>query len=148
MTTETLNPAETETRPSPDAMRGVIPYVSLGGRAGEAADFYARAFGARDLGRMPMEDRPGAYMHIQVEVNGGALMMTDMHDPAQAAPVTPQGFHLQLIVGDGQAWWRRAVEAGCTVRAPYERQFWGDEWGLLEDPFGLLWAVLEPAPET
>jgi hypothetical protein len=71
MTTETLNPAETGTRPSPDVMRGVIPYVSLGGRAGEAADFYARAFGARDLGRMPMQDRPGAYMHVQVEVNGG-----------------------------------------------------------------------------
>ena len=53
--------------------------------------------------------------------------------------------HLQLVVADGRAWWDRAVTAGCRVLAPYERQFWGDDWGLLEDPFGLKWAVLQPA---
>ncbi len=41
------------TRPDPSVMGGVIPYVGLNGRAGEAAAFYARAFGARDLGRFP-----------------------------------------------------------------------------------------------
>ena len=44
-------------------------------------------------------------------------------------------------------WWDRAVGAGCTVEAPYERQFWGDDWGLLRDPFGLLWGVMQPGPE-
>jgi PhnB protein len=123
-------------------MQGVIPYVSMDGRAGEAADFYGRAFGARELGRMPGED-PARLMHCQVEVNGGALMMTDMHDPS--APVEkPAGFHLQLVVEDGDFWWNRAVEAGCTVRMPFEKMFWGDRWGLLADPFGLLWAINEP----
>jgi PhnB protein len=27
---------------------------------------------------------------------------------------------------------------------PYERQFWGDDWGLLRDPFGVRWAILQP----
>ena len=27
---------------------------------------------------------------------------------------------------------------------PYERQFWGDDWGLLQDPFGIRWAILQP----
>jgi PhnB protein len=72
------------TQPSPDVMRGVIPYLVLAGRAGEAADFHARAFGATDLGRMPMPDRPNALMHVQVEINGGAFMMTD-HTAAGAA---------------------------------------------------------------
>ena len=47
-------------------MQGVIPYIGMNGRAAEAADFYARAFGARDLGRMPGEDDPSRLMHAQV----------------------------------------------------------------------------------
>ena len=128
-------------------MRGVIPYIGLNGRAGEAADFYARAFGATDLGRMPGDDDPTMLMHCQIEINGGALMMTDMCGLGEA-PVTPQGFHLQLVVSDGDAWWSRAVEAGCEVLMPFERMFWGDRWGLLRDPFGLQWAIDEPAPEA
>ena len=65
-------------------MRGVIPYIGMDGKAGEAADFYARAFAARDLGRMPGEDDPSRLMHCQVEINGGALMMTDMRAPGRA----------------------------------------------------------------
>ena len=46
------------TRPDPSVMRGVIPYLGFDGEAGAAADFYVRAFGARDLGRLPGEDDP------------------------------------------------------------------------------------------
>jgi PhnB protein len=87
-------------------------------------------------------------MHVQVEINGGALMLTDeggMSSVDSTGNPMPQG-HLQLVVPDGQAWWDRAMAAGCTVIAPYERQFWGDTWGLLVDPFGMKWAVLTPDP--
>jgi PhnB protein len=137
---------ETPYRPDDRLMQGVIPYLVLDGRSGEAADFYVRAFAARDIGRMPMEDRPGHYMHVQVAVNGGALMMTDHMDPGgsgrQGTPLA-RG-HLQLVVPDGQVWWDRAIAAGCTAVAPFERQSWGDDWGLLVDPFGIHWAVLTP----
>lgn len=127
-------------------MQGVIPYLALRGRAGEAADFYARAFAAEDLGRMPDPERSDRYMHLQIAINGGVLMMTDhMGDAGEDMPILPSG-HLQLVVADGHAWWDRAVAAGCTVVMPYARQFWGDDWGLLVDPFGIRWAVLEPGP--
>lgn len=138
----------TQERPGERTMMGVIPYLGLGGRAGEAADFYIRAFGARDLGRMPLEQQPGRYMHLQIEINGGALMMTDHGCEAGEAPPPWGHGHLQLVVTDGQRWWARAVEAGCRVVQPFERQFWGDTWGLLEDPFGIRWAILEPGPEA
>lgn len=125
-------------------MQGVIPYIGLDGQAGAAADFYARAFAARDLGRLPSDDDPTKLMHCQIEINGGALMMTDMRAPGEP-PKAPQGFHLQLVVEDGDLWWNRAVEAGCTVVMPFETMFWGDRWGLLTDPFGLTWAIDEPA---
>jgi PhnB protein len=141
-------PDDQRYRPENRVMQGVIPYLALPGQAGAAADFYVRAFGARDIGRMPFEDRPGQFMHVQVEINGGALMLTDNDMMSSAVGGTdpiPRG-HLQLVVPDGQAWWNRAVAAGCTVLAPFERQFWGDTWGLLADPFGLKWAVLTPDP--
>jgi PhnB protein len=52
--------------------------------------------------------------------------------------------HLQLVVGDGRKWWDRALNAGCTEVMAYEMQPWGDQWGMVRDPFGLQWAILEP----
>ncbi|MFN6954245.1 MAG: VOC family protein [Acetobacteraceae bacterium] len=121
-------------------MAGVIPYLAMAGRAAEACDFYARAFGATDIGRMPMPDGAPGLIHAQVAINGGALMMTD--HGGGAAPSYGFG-HLQLVVADGRAWWDRAVAAGCTVLVPYERQFWGDDWGLLADPFGIRWGIMQ-----
>lgn len=134
--------AETPTI-DPRVMLGVIPYVSMHGRAAEAAAFYVEAFGAREIGRFADPDS-GEIMHVQLEINGGALMMTGMCAEGQA-PVKPQGFHLQLVVPDGQARWDRAVAAGCEVVMPFQPMFWGDRWGMLRDPFGLEWAVNEPA---
>jgi PhnB protein len=136
----------TQTRPDAAVMRGVIPYVGLKGRAAEAMDFYAAAFGATDIGRMPDAENPARLMHGQLEINGGALMLTDMgcEDGAEGGVGS---MHMQLVVGDGRAWWDRALAAGCTVAMPYERQFWGDDWGMLVDPFGIRWAVLQPGPD-
>jgi PhnB protein len=126
----------------PRVMMGVIPYLGMNGRAAEAVGFYTRAFGARELGRFASGDDPNRLIHVQIEVNGGALMMSDMTAPGEP-PASPQGFHLQLVVQDGDAWWSRAVEAGCEVVMPLQRMFWGDRFGLMRDPFGLQWAVNE-----
>lgn len=134
-----------ENRPHPAVMRGPIPYLSLDGRAAEAAAFYVRAFGAREMGRFMDEENPGRVMHVQVEVNGGALMMTDCRAPWEDASQTPRGFNLTLVVGDADMWWRRAVDAGCEVLMPLEKMFWGDRWGMVRDPFGIEWAFDEPA---
>lgn len=144
MSTETIPATDLETRPDPDVMRGPIAYIGYEGRAGEAAEFYMKAFDAVDLGRYPDQDNPGRFMHIQLKINGGALMMTDCRAPWETEAVTPRGFNLALIVGDGDAWWKRAVDAGCEVLMPFERMFWGDRWGLLRDPFGVEWAIDEP----
>lgn len=122
-------------------MRGVIPYLAMSGRAGEACDFYARAFGAEDRGRMPAPEGQTGLMHAQVLINDGMLMLTDHMGEGTSQP-TSFG-HLQLVVADGRAWWDRAIAAGCSEIMPYERQPWGDDWGLMEDPFGIKWAVLE-----
>lgn len=127
-------------------MQGVLPYMVMAGRTAEAMEFYARAFGAADIGRVPFPDGQPGLMHAQVMINGGALMMTDhVMDPGGAGQrATGVGFgHLQLVVDDGRGWWERAVAAGCTVIAAYERQPWGDDWGMVADPFGLKWGIMQ-----
>lgn len=124
--------------------KGVIPYLAMAGRAGEACDFYARAFGAEDAGRIPRPDGEPGLMHAQVSINGGMLCMTDHMGP-DGGPSMNFG-HLQLDVPDGRAWWDRALQAGCTAVLPFERQPWGDEWGLLRDPFGVSWGILQSGP--
>jgi PhnB protein len=52
---------------------------------------------------------------------------------------------MSLVVADGDHWFNRAVEAGCTVTMPLERAFWGDRYGRLLDPFGIAWAIDEPS---
>ena len=34
-----------------------------------------------------------------------------------------------------------AVVAGATVRMPVDDMFWGDRYGILEDPFRHLWSI-------
>jgi PhnB protein len=134
-------------RPGDRIMQGVIPYLSLAGKAGEAADFYEKAFGAKDIGRMETPEQPGHYMHLQVEINGGALMLTDHVGEGSSDGSPLARGHLQLVVGDGKVWFDRAVAAGCEAVMPYGRQPWGDDWGMVRDPFGILWAVLTPNPD-
>jgi PhnB protein len=141
-----LDETPMQTCPDDRVMQGVIPYLVIPERAGEAADFHIKAFGGRDLGRMPMENTEGQFMRIQIEINGSALMLTDYTDAGvnnKGKSPMPRG-HLQLVLADGQAWWDCAFAAGCTVVSPSERQFWGDDWGLLVDPFGVRWAILQP----
>jgi len=133
-------PDTTSLANDPTLYRGVIPYINFGGQATAAAEFYARAFGAAEVGRVP-GDKPGRLMHCQLAINGGSIMMTDHDEDSPSRPM--KGQHLQLVVEDGELWWNRAVEAGCTVIVPLERMFWGDRWGLLEDPFGLRWGINE-----
>ena len=137
------NPSE---RPDPRVMRGVIPYLGLRGKAAEAAAFYEKAFGATSSGSFPDPETPGRYIHLQVEINGGTLMMTDHRAPDAPPFQGLEGLHLQLVVDDGKHWWARAIAAGCREVMPYERQFWGDDWGMVEDPFGIRWGILEPGP--
>lgn len=127
-------------------MAGVIPYLGIE-RAGEAVEFYKKAFGAVVVDEAVRDDE-GRIMNVGLAINDGVLMLMDHMDGHGDPPArTGENFTLQLIVSDGDAWWRRAVDAGCEVTMPFEKQFWGDRYGRLKDPFGLDWAINEPSAE-
>lgn len=123
-------------------MQGVIPYIGLDG-AGAAADFYAKAFGATEARERVLADDGKRYMHIQLVINGGSLMLSDAF-PEWGRPWQPSSsYTMQLLVEDIDAWFDRAVAAGCTVTQPVELMFWGDRFGAVKDPFGVEWAFNE-----
>jgi uncharacterized glyoxalase superfamily protein PhnB len=128
---------------APELPRGVIPYLTIEG-ASEAAAFYQRAFGAREIARMPGQDGK-RLMHCHLEINGGALMLSDNFPEMGLPPVQRSGsYTMQLVVADGDTWWKRAIEAGCQQKLPFELAPWGDKYGQLSDPFGVTWAISSP----
>lgn len=131
-----------------DIMQGVIPYLAIDG-ARRAIEFYAKAFGAQVWGDTPNMPGTDKLANATLIINGGALMLSD-HFPEMGQPPAKagHGFTMQLVVTDGDSWWTRAVEAGCTVKTPFEKQFWGDRYGQVLDPFGIEWAFNEPSAES
>jgi PhnB protein len=123
-------------------LAGPIAYLIVDG-ARKAAEFYKRAFGAEESGCVK-DDDSGRTMHIHLYVNNGSLMLSDAF-PEHGVPLEkPQGFMLHLQVDDVEAAWQRAVEAGADIVMPLEIAFWGDRYGQLRDPFGVLWSLGGP----
>jgi uncharacterized glyoxalase superfamily protein PhnB len=73
-------------------------------------------------------------------------MLSDPFPEHGAAFKEHQGYSLMLplAIGEIERWWKRAIDAGCTVVMPLADQFWGDRYGQLRDPFGVLWALDAP----
>jgi uncharacterized glyoxalase superfamily protein PhnB len=132
-------PAQWATLPA-----GVVPYLSFDG-ASEAAAFYQKAFGAREVTRMPGPDGK-RLMHCHLEINGGAFMLSDNFPEMGLPPVQRSAsYTMQLVIEDGDTWWKRAIEAGCKEKLPFAVAPWGDKYGQLLDPFGVTWAINSPA---
>ncbi len=135
---QTIAPPASQPMPS-----GVVPYLSFDG-AGAAADFYVKAFGAREIARMYGADGK-RLMHCQLEINGGGFMLSDNFPEYGLPPVQRStSYTMQLILPDGEAWWDRAIKAGCTEKMPFALAPWGDRYGQLSDPFGVTWAINTP----
>jgi PhnB protein len=67
------------------------------------------------------------------EMNGGQC-----RTPKQIGG-TPVTIHLDLP--DVDVTWQRAIAAGATVVMPLDDMFWGDRYGVVEDPFGHRWSL-------
>lgn len=110
--------------------------------AAAAIDFYARAFGARELFRLT---EPGGRVgHAEIDLDGHVLMLSEEYpelgvrspERLDATPVT-----LHLHVDDADAWVARAVAAGGTLERGLQDHFYGERSGTVRDPFGHRWLI-------
>jgi PhnB protein len=125
----------------PPGMHSITPHLVCDGAAA-AIDFYKRAFGA--TGAVLLPGPGGRIMHAQLRIGDSAVMLVDenrafgMLGPKAVggSPVT-----IHLYVDDVDATYRRAVAAGAKATMPPADMFWGDRYGVLEDPFGHRWSI-------
>ncbi|ART72171.1 hypothetical protein BTO20_29700 [Mycobacterium dioxanotrophicus] len=129
----------------------VLPHLVVDDAAA-AIDFYVKAFGATELGRVPGPG--GKLIHAALTINGSTVMLNDdfpeFNDGKSTTPKalggTPVTIH--LTVTDVESKFEQAVEAGAEVVMPLEDQFWGDRYGMVRDPFGHQWSLGQPVREV
>jgi len=130
--------------PFAETKGGVVAYLAVDGAA-KAAAFYEKAFDATIATQHPLDEK-GRTMHIHLYINGSSVMLGDFYEEHGFAVVAPAAFNLMLPVTDIQAWYQRAIDAGCTSQTPPQKMFWGDTYAQVVDPFGVTWSMNEGAP--
>ena len=128
------------TKPIPDGYHTMTPYLVVKGCA-RAMDFYTKAFGAKEIFRLPMGDTIG---HAEMQVGDSRFMLAD--ESPQMGAVAPSGgarvpVSLCLYVEDVDAVFRSAIAAGGKELRAVANQFYGDRSGMLTDPFGHSWNI-------
>ncbi len=132
---------KTTIKPIPDGYHTATPYLIVS-NAAKAIEFYEKAFGARELTRLPM---PGGKVgHAELQIGDSRIMLADEFPAWDArSPKTVGGSPviIALYVEDVDAVVSRAVAAGAKLFQPVADQFYGDRTGSLTDPFGHKWNI-------
>lgn len=107
-----------------------------------AIDFYARAFGARELFRLV---EPGGRVgHAEITIGAVTVMLSDeypelgIRGPASLGATTVS---IHIHASDVDRLFADAVAAGATVVRPLQNHFYGERSGTVRDPFGHEWLL-------
>jgi len=149
-----LNPDDDgkRVRPIPQGMSTVSPHIVCAD-APAAIDFYKQAFNAMEIphGRLELD---GNFLHSEIVI-GDSVVMIGQEDErcGSSSPLTLKGtpVTLHLYVPDVDRAFQRAIEAGAKEIMPVSDMFWGDRYGVVEDPYGHRWSlathIRDVAPE-
>lgn len=130
--------------PIPPGCDGLIPHLVCS-PCTQALAFYAEAFGAEEVCRMPAPDGQ-RIMHAQMLIDGRPMFLVDdfpeycsgKSESPLALGGTPVTIHRYVPSVDAAI--ERAQRAGATVKMPAADMFWGDRYGVIVDPFGHSWS--------
>lgn len=125
----------------PQGFHTITPHLVCAG-AGEAMELYKRAFGAEELMRLSTPD--GQFMHGSLRIGDSPVMLAN--ESAACGAQGPRSLNgtpvtIHLFVEDADIVVAGAVAAGATLVMPLTEMFWGDRYGVVEDPWGHRWSV-------
>jgi uncharacterized glyoxalase superfamily protein PhnB len=126
----------------PPDMRSITPHISIQNCAA-AIEFYKKAFGASEGQRLMAPDGK-RIMHTAITIGDSMIMLNDdfpEYGGHSAASLKGTPVTLHLYVTDADAAFDKAVAAGAKVVMPIADMFWGDRYGIVEDPFGNKWSI-------
>ncbi|SCL39485.1 PhnB protein [Micromonospora pallida] len=124
------------------------PYLTFNGNAREAMEFYQSVFGGQlrlnTFGEYGMSDPAVAdnVMHAMLTTDRGYVLMAS--DTAPGMSYNPGDTVTCSLSGDPgeglEEVWEKLSDGG-TVTMPFEKQMWGDLYGMCVDRFGVAWMV-------
>jgi PhnB protein len=132
----------TQVKPIPSGFHTLTPHLVVKG-AGKAIEFYKKAFGAQEVGRLPGPDGK-SIIHADLKIGDSHVFLVDeMPEMGCRGPQTIGGtpITIHMYVEDVDAAFGKAVAAGAQVKVPLSDMFWGDRYGMLADPFGHAWSL-------
>ncbi len=119
-------------RPIPKGYHSITPALNQADAA-QTIDFCKKAFGAKEIMRMPAPN--GKIMHAELQIGDSIVMLND----AMQEPPQPAG--LFLYVQDVDKTFAKAIKAGATELMAVQDMFWGDRFGRVMDPSGNRWGI-------
>jgi PhnB protein len=132
------------------------PYINFRDNARQALEFYKDVFGGdlrvNTFGEYGDPNQPGAdgVMHGQLETDSGFTLMASDTPPGMDFSSGTGNITISLS-GDGEqqlrGYWDKLSEGG-TVTMPFEKQMWGDLFGMCTDKFGVPWMVDVVQPQS
>lgn len=135
---------KTRNSSTPEGFNTLTPYINIKG-ALEAIEFYKKAFGATEVGRITMPD--GSIAHAELQIGDSKIMLAEENQQwDNKSPQTLGGSPVALCiyVDDVDAVFDRALREGAKITGDMEvkDQFYGDRTGSLTDPFGHKWSIM------
>lgn len=128
-------------------MSTLNPYLTFDGNAREAMEFYAAVLGGElTVSTFAEYGDPGneGVMHAQLQTPAGfTLMASDLPPGMSDGYVAGTNISISLSGDEGEelrGYWAGLADGG-RVTLPLEKQMWGDEFGMVDDRFGVSWMV-------
>lgn len=132
------------------------PYLTFEGNCRQALEFYASALGAElnilSFRGSPMEKEVpekdlDKVMHATLSYENLILMASD-NMPGQTVS---SGSNVSLFIAatrrEEALKFFQNLSKGGSIVMPFEKTFWGAEFGMCTDPFGFHWMVNFEPPE-
>ena len=127
------------------------PYIHSIKDAKQAMEFYKAIFGGelilntfKDSGMNVEPEEENLVMHAQLDTAAGFTIMAS-DTPKEYQDQVKVGSNISIsLSGDDEeelkGYWEKLSEGG-TIAQPLEKAPWGDQFGMLEDRFGIKWMV-------
>jgi PhnB protein len=138
--------------------KGVIPYI-LSRNGAEHVKWIEKVFAGEVKEVFHTDDTKTKIMHCKIQLNDGFVYLADDVDPQsegdtekeerenESKPGNMMG-HLHITTEkEIDDLWKRALENDAKSKMDLAVQFWGDKYGMFEDPYGVQWAISIPAAE-
>jgi|tagenome__1003787_1003787.scaffolds.fasta_scaffold20678382_2 PhnB protein len=138
---------KTESHPEDTMASRLNPYLNFDGNAREAMEYYRDVFGGElrvsTFGEFGMEGAGSdKIMHAQLETPSGYTLMASDTAPGMQR-TTGDAITVSLSGEDGdelRGYWDKLSDGG-QVTMQFEKQMWGDEFGMCVDRYGVPWMI-------